>query len=258
MTQHIERYTWEDRLIEAETLGLLPSGAVNMCLRLAKAINWKPGNHRKGMPSGLYWANEEALKEVNSSRATYFRYRKILFDVGFFTEIKGNLIPLLPVLSQIETGESHIETGESQTDTPYSEDTYTEDSSTEDTKSEKNAAVPAAIEAREETEAKEEKGSSVDSPLPSIDDASSLPLIENDAAGTADDDEEYEIELSPEIVGVLDGSTWPAKARSFFFDPDFQKDKKTPEERARWAGFYADAELEKIEKERANAEFAQG
>lgn len=136
----VQRYTWEDALIKAESLGLLPTGAVNMCLRLAKEINWVPKN---GGPSELRWKNEDALKSVNSSRATYFRYRRVLFETGFLTERNGNLLPLVPdlshietVQSQVETNESHIETPESQVDTPYSEDTYTVDVLSEDTYSE--------------------------------------------------------------------------------------------------------------------------
>lgn len=149
----VQRYAWEDALIDAESLELLPAGAVNMALRLARAINWEPTGKRAGMPSGLYWKNEEALKAVNSSRATYFRYRKFLFDTGFLTEERGNLIPLVPDLSQveapatteesqieitashIETSQSQVETDESQIDTPYSEDTYTDDSSSGDVSS---------------------------------------------------------------------------------------------------------------------------
>lgn len=124
MNELVQRYTWEDAVIEAESLGLLPAGAVNLCLRLARAINWVPAD---GRPSGLYWKNETALKSVNSSKATYHRYRQQLFDAGFFVEVKGNLLPQIPELSQIETVESQIETTESQLDSPYSEDTYSED-----------------------------------------------------------------------------------------------------------------------------------
>lgn len=148
MTNIIERYTWEDAVIEAETLGLLSAGAVNLCLRLARAINWKPGNKRKGMPSGLYWKNEDALKAVNSSRATYYRYRKELFDAGFFIDINSNLIPQIPNLSQVETTDSQSETTlsqsetkDSQLDNPYSEDTYSDNLCREDLYSEDSSAV---------------------------------------------------------------------------------------------------------------------
>lgn len=154
---NVKRYDWEDALIEAESLGHLEAGAVNMCLRLAKAINWDSKGRHAGKPSGLYWKNEDALTSVGSSRATYFRYRRQLFEIGFFKEEAGNLIPQVPELSQIETvvnnEESHIETGQSQVettlshietpqsqvDTPYSEDTYTEDVLSEDSYSKETA-----------------------------------------------------------------------------------------------------------------------
>ncbi|WP_147286308.1 hypothetical protein [Streptomyces parvulus] len=265
MTNIIERYTWEDSLIEAETLGLLPSGAVNMCLRLAKAINWKPGNHRKGKPSGLYWKNEDALKAVNSSRATYFRYRKTLFDLGFFTEEKGNLIPQIPDLShietaqsQIETPESHIETGESQTDTPYSEDTYSEDVSTEDVSSEDRDAVSASDKELDISRAKEDKESSNLS-LPVVSETPSL-LLEEDAAGTADDDIDFAVYdsegrllgehpapvadsgLDPVVESLLNGAEHPSEARALFLDPEWEPEK-TGELRARWAAFMAEPAL---------------
>ncbi|MGA5053115.1 hypothetical protein ACPCAK_19215 [Streptomyces cellulosae] len=124
--------------------------------------------------------------------------------------------------------------------------------------SSKNAAVPAAVEAREETEAKGEKGSSVDSPLPKNDSDSPLPSNENAAAGTADDEEEYEIELGTAIEEILNDCTWPEKARSFFLDPGFQNDKKkTQEERARWAAFYADDALTEQKKQEAKTFFAR-
>jgi len=151
----IERYTWEDAVIEAERQGLISAGAVNMCLRLAKAINWVPTNRRKGQPSGLYWKNEEALQSVGSSRATYYRYREELFKAGLFTEDRGNLIPLVPDLSQPETNESQPETGKSQPETdlsqpdnPYSEDTYSEDSYTDKTYS-VSAAAGASAQVRD-------------------------------------------------------------------------------------------------------------
>ncbi|MGY4959878.1 hypothetical protein [Streptomyces sp. 900105245] len=231
MTNIIERYTWEDSLIEAETQGIISAGAVNMCLRLAKAINWKPGNKRKGQPSGLYWKNEEALKAVNSSRATYFRYRKSLFEAGFFTEVNGNLIPQIPVLSQtdtdqshIETKESQIETEESQTDTPYSEDTYSEDVSSD----KNNAAVPAAgKEADNKDETKEdEETKTVDSPLSSVVTDSPLPsekktrpvkslFVEKRAALV-----EARATEADEIEVILSSSEHEAKARKKFNDPN--------------------------------------
>lgn len=143
----VQRYEWEDRLIEAESLGLLSAGAVNMSLRLASAITWEPKGNK---PSGLYWKNESALEKVNSSRATYFRHRKALFELGFFIEERGNLIPQLPELSHVETEESQVETelsqvetDESQVDTPYTVNTYTVNSSTDNTYNDKDASANA-------------------------------------------------------------------------------------------------------------------
>lgn len=146
-----QRYTWEDSLIDAKANNTIPSGAMTLCLQLAKAILWEP---KDGRPSGLYWSNDEALRSVGASRATYFRYRRLLFEAGFFKEVNGNLIPLVPESqvetivsdrdfltdaesqietdtdtekSQVETTESQVETEKSQVDTPYSVDIYTVD-----------------------------------------------------------------------------------------------------------------------------------
>ncbi|MFD8067913.1 hypothetical protein [Streptomyces parvulus] len=106
-----------------------------------------------------------------------------------------------------------------------------------------NAAVPAAQEAREETEAKEDKGSSVDSSLPVVTDASSLPSSENDAADTAEDwDEEFECDLGTEIEALLEGAEHPSEARVLFLDPEW-KPEKTGELRARWAAWMAEPAL---------------
>ena len=137
----LQRYEWEDALIAAELDGYLPAGAVNMALRLAKAITWKRG----GTPE-LRWKNQTACESVGVARATYFRHRKSLFETGFLTEVRGNLVPQLPDLSQIETVQSQndtvesqndtvefqTETPESQSDNPYTVDTYTGDSFTVD------------------------------------------------------------------------------------------------------------------------------
>lgn len=127
----VQRYDWLDALVEAQARGLIPNGALLLCVKLSKAINWVPDDKR---PSGLYWKNEEALKSVGASRANYFKHRKVLFDLGFFTEKSGNLLPQVPDLSLLETDESLLETTESPLETeqsllehPYSEDIYSED-----------------------------------------------------------------------------------------------------------------------------------
>lgn len=130
----LQRYEWEDALIAAELDGILAAGAVNMALRLAKAITWK----RNGKPE-LRWKNQAACESVGVSRATYFRHRRSLFETGFLTEVRGNLVPQLPDLSQIEPvqsqsemEQSQVDTDESQSDNPYTVDTYTGNSFTVD------------------------------------------------------------------------------------------------------------------------------
>lgn len=247
MTNIIERYTWEDSLIEAETQGIISAGAVNMCLRLAKAINWKPGNKRKGQPSGLYWKNEEALKAVNSSRATYFRYRKSLFEAGFFIEVNGNLIPQLPVLSQtdtdqshIETMESQIETEESQTDTPYSEDTYSENVLSED--KDNDAAVPAASKESDiKDETKEYEGTKdadssplstvvTDSPLSSEKETRPVNSLFAEKRAALVNSRTTEAE---NIEAILSSSEYEEEARRKYNDPNHRPDR-TGSLRARW------------------------
>ena len=152
----VQRYEWLDALVDAQTAGVIGNGALLFASKIAKAINWKP---RAGKPAGLYWKNTDAFKAVGTSRATYFRVKQSLFETGFLTEEKGNLIPQVPDASmiealaafqqsQVETNESHIETtesqvetGKSQGDTPFSVDTYTEDTYSEDVVSEEEPAA---------------------------------------------------------------------------------------------------------------------
>jgi hypothetical protein len=135
MMEVIKRYEWEDSLIEAHRVGLIENGALLVALKLAKAIHWAP----VGKPSGLYWANTQALEAVGAGRSTFYRHRSDLFKAGFFKEEKGNLIPLIPDLSSIETATSQAETDESPVETAespggktYSEDTYTDKEYSED------------------------------------------------------------------------------------------------------------------------------
>jgi len=121
-----------------------------------------------------------------------------------------------------------------------------------------NAPVPGAGKEENTSEAKEDE-ESPNLSLPVSDEASSLSLEENAAADTAGDweDEDFDIDLGPAIEGILNGSKWPEKARELFSDPTWQKDRNHADERARWAAFFADDELEKAEKEKANREFAR-
>lgn len=130
--QRVQRYEWDDALVEAQRDGFISNGALLLCLKLSKAITWEPKDKMK--PSGLYWANEEALWDVGASRSTYFRYRQSLLETGFFAIDRGNLIPQVPDLSLLEAEESLPETdlslGEiekSLDDNPYSVDTCSVD-----------------------------------------------------------------------------------------------------------------------------------
>lgn len=132
----MNRYDWEDALIDAQTAGRIPNGALLVALKLARAINWKPKGNK---PAGLYWKNEEALESVGSSRASYFKHRKSLVETGFFTQENGNLLPTIPEKSLVETEKSPVETTESLVETekslgdnPLSEDTCSEDVLSED------------------------------------------------------------------------------------------------------------------------------
>lgn len=149
----VQRYEWEDALIDAHVAGVITNGALLVALKLSKAINWNPKGHR---PSGLYWANEEALRAVGAGRSTYFKHRGELFDGGFFIEQSGNLIPKVPEStletnkstvetlegdtqstletpkSTVETGQSTVETPKSTGDNPYTVDTYTVDTYSDD------------------------------------------------------------------------------------------------------------------------------
>ena len=118
----VQRYTWEDALIDAQTAGVIPNGALLVALKLSKAINWSPKDKRA---PGLYWKNDDALEAVGCGRATYFKHRDVLFESGFFTmDKKGNLIPVIPAKSTVETTEtdeeSTVETKESTVETPQS------------------------------------------------------------------------------------------------------------------------------------------
>lgn len=155
--KRVKRYEWEDALVDAQRDGHINNGALLLCLKLSKAITWEPKDKK---PSGLYWKNEDALKDVGAGRATYFRYRESLIETGFLLEEGGNLIPVIPEQSHLETvldkEESHLETNQSQVETnksqsetqeslgdnPYSVDTYTVDEFTVDKSVE--TAPPAA------------------------------------------------------------------------------------------------------------------
>lgn len=144
----MNRYEWEDALVDAQTTGVIPNGALLLALKLARAINWSPKDKR---PAGLYWKNEDAVESVGASRATYFRYRKTLVQTGFLTQARGNLLPTLPEKSLVETTESLpetekslVETEQSLGDTPLSEDTFSVDELSEETLNEEGPTTSAA------------------------------------------------------------------------------------------------------------------
>jgi hypothetical protein len=89
----VQRYEWEDLLIEAAAVGRISEGYADLARRLARPIHWNP---KDGKPAGLYWKNEWAMKSVGSSMPAYYRMKRELAEAGFFTMIRGNLIPTLP------------------------------------------------------------------------------------------------------------------------------------------------------------------
>jgi len=175
----LQRYEWEDLLIEAQDAGVLTNGALLLALKLSKAINWVP---KKDKPAGLYWKNQDALDEVGASRAAFYDYKESLVETGFWTVVNGNILPTMPgeslvetirsnreskkqareakkqakeaelqaekslvetEKSPVETRKSLVETPESLGHNPFTVDTLSEDTSTVDTSSENSAASPA-------------------------------------------------------------------------------------------------------------------
>lgn len=142
--ERVQRYTWEDSLIEAQRLGVISNGDLLVALKLARAINWQPKDKRQ---PGLYWANEEALEAVGCGRSTYFKHRKSLVEIGYFITVKNNLIPRVPdplvetVESTAETTESLGETEKSLGDNPFSVDICSEDICSDDLFSKDKSAV---------------------------------------------------------------------------------------------------------------------
>ena len=146
----LQRYTWDDALIEAQINGTINDRDLLVALKLSKAINWSPKDAR--VP-GLYWANEEAAAAVGISRSTLYKALRELKRAGFFTLVKGNLVPVIPESlletktakslsetpkSLLETSKSLSETPKSPSDNPFSEDILSEDSFSEDILSKNN------------------------------------------------------------------------------------------------------------------------
>ena len=132
----LQRYTWDDALIEAQINGTINDRDLLVALKLSKAINWSPKDAR--VP-GLYWANEEAAAAVGISRSTLYKALRELKRAGFFTLVKGNLVPVIPEsLSETKTAKSLSETPKSPSDNPFSEDILSEDTLSEDSFSKNN------------------------------------------------------------------------------------------------------------------------
>ena len=153
----VQRYTWDDALIDAQTNGTINDRDLLVALKLSKAINWSPKDAR--VP-GLYWANEEAAAAVGISRSTLYKALRELKRAGFFTLVKGNLVPVIPESlsetktakslsetpkslletskSLLETSKSLSETPKSPSDNPFSEDILSEDTLSEDSFSKNN------------------------------------------------------------------------------------------------------------------------
>ena len=144
----VQRYTWDDALIDAQTNGTINDRDLLVALKLSKAINWSPKDAR--VP-GLYWANEEAAAAVGISRSTLYKALRELKRAGFFTLVKGNLVPVIPKSlletskslsetpkSLLETSKSLSETPKSPSDNPFSEDIFSEDTLSEDSFSKNN------------------------------------------------------------------------------------------------------------------------
>jgi hypothetical protein len=99
MSEIVQRYSWEDALIEAQAMGVISNGSLLTALKLAHAITWAPKGNK---PSALMWKNEQAFETVGLARATYYEWSHELKETGFLTSVNGNLVPLIP--------ESHVET----------------------------------------------------------------------------------------------------------------------------------------------------
>jgi hypothetical protein len=139
----LQRYEWEDALIESHTNGIISNGAVLAALKLASKVNWSPKDPSRKEP-GLYWKNDDAFKAAGVGRSTFYRHRSELFEAGFFDLVRGNLVPRLgqstpeTVESSRETDESPGETKKSPGGQPFGEDTFTVNTLSEDAVSEDN------------------------------------------------------------------------------------------------------------------------
>ena len=89
----LQRYEWEDCLIESQALVLMAKEPVATALALARQINWNPKDG--GKPS-LRWANKLAAESVGIPRSTLMKHLKVLKKEGFLVVDRNNLVPALP------------------------------------------------------------------------------------------------------------------------------------------------------------------
>lgn len=151
----LQRYEWEDRLIESHALALIAKEPVATALFLSRQFNWDP---RDGGKPSLRWANKLAAESVGIPRSTFMKHLKVLKQEGFLAVERNNLVPALPSdhddikrsfqtlvadLSEVHgqglTAQrrdflSHIDNSRASSGTAESsnEDSFTEDSCSED------------------------------------------------------------------------------------------------------------------------------
>lgn len=164
-SERLQRYEWEDCLIEAAALKLIPKGWASSALRLSRQFNWTP--KKTGKEPGLYWANRLAAKSVGIGESTMYEHVKGLKEFGFLMVKGGNLIPRLPsnhedIRTQFDErvqqltaahdqetnyerdkADSRIQSRDSTGDDSFTEDSCTDDSSTEDLLTYNDASHPA-------------------------------------------------------------------------------------------------------------------
>lgn len=98
----LKRYEWEDRLIYLCKLGLISSGSLNICLRLASAMNWKLGGE-------LRWDNDSAFFDVGVGRSTFYGWRNELLASGVLSKKGNNYVASLPKRRQAYEYEIQVE-----------------------------------------------------------------------------------------------------------------------------------------------------
>lgn len=85
----LQRYKWEDALINAQTIGYISNGALLTALKLAGGMNWKLGGE-------LRYDNDSACVAYGIGRTTFYVHRKELIESGFLGHKSGNYIARMP------------------------------------------------------------------------------------------------------------------------------------------------------------------